>query len=58
LLVPPRDAAALADALVQLIENPDLRRRMGARGRTRAEAEFGLPAIIERTLDLYREALG
>jgi glycosyltransferase involved in cell wall biosynthesis len=33
LLVPPRDAGALAAALKTLITDPDLRRRMGAAGR-------------------------
>jgi len=33
LLVPPRDSKALADALKILIENPELRAKMGARGR-------------------------
>ena len=56
LLVPPRDATALADALQRVIESPDLRARMGARGRARAEQEFGLDAVIEQTLALYREA--
>jgi glycosyltransferase involved in cell wall biosynthesis len=57
LLVPPRDPVALADALQRLIEDAPLRRRMGARGRARAEAEFGIGAVIDQTLALYREAL-
>lgn len=55
LLVPPRDTAALADALTQLIESPVLRRQMGANGRLRAEQEFGLEYVIEQTLALYAE---
>ncbi len=57
LLVPPRDATALADALVRLLEQPALRQQMGARGRARAEADFGLDSIIARTLGVYREVL-
>jgi glycosyltransferase involved in cell wall biosynthesis len=39
-LVPTRDAAALADGLERLISNPELRRDMGLRGRARFEAAF------------------
>lgn len=53
LLVPPRDARALAQALESLISNPELRRRLGARGRERAEQEFGADRIIPQTLALY-----
>ena len=57
LLVPARDPQALSEALGKLIANPSMRRRMGERGRLRAEAEFGLDAVIAQTLALYREAL-
>jgi glycosyltransferase involved in cell wall biosynthesis len=57
LLVPPRDATALAAAIRRLIENPDLRRRMGLAGRTRAESEFGIERVVQRHLEIYRELL-
>lgn len=55
LLVPVRDAEALAVALRKLIDDAELRRRMGEQSRLRAEAEFGLEIIIDQTLKLYRE---
>ncbi len=57
LLVPARDAAALADALRRLILDPALRREFGQRGRARAEKEFSVEKITAETLALYRELL-
>jgi glycosyltransferase involved in cell wall biosynthesis len=54
-LVPPRDAAALAEQLARLLADPPLRRQMGARGRLRAEQEFGADSVIRQTLALYTE---
>lgn len=47
LLVPPEDEGALADALVRLLEDPELRERMGARGLERAD-EFAWDRVAER----------
>ena len=57
LLVPARDATALAAAIRRLIENPDLRHRMGVAGRVRAESEFGIERVVHRHLEIYRELL-
>ncbi|HYM82216.1 MAG TPA: glycosyltransferase family 4 protein [Candidatus Limnocylindria bacterium] len=42
LLVEPRDAKGLADALERLLRDPQLRRRLGAAGRAKVEREFDL----------------
>jgi len=55
LLVPPRDARALSRSLVHLIKNPDLRQKMGSRGRVRAVEGFGLDVVIRKTLELYKK---
>jgi glycosyltransferase involved in cell wall biosynthesis len=57
LLVPPRDAAALAAALQLLIEDTGLRGRLGSEGRARAEREFGVDKVVEQTMTLYARAL-
>jgi len=57
LLVPPRQAAPLADALGRLIQDGDLRRAMGARGRERVLAEFAVEKVAAETLQLYAELL-
>lgn len=57
LLVPVRDSIALANALQQLIEDSELRRRMGVRGRQIAELEFRVEKIVDETLSIYRQLL-
>ena len=57
LLVPIKDAEALAEAIKRLLQNPAERLRMGARGRERAEKEFNQEIIIQQTLNVYREMI-
>jgi glycosyltransferase involved in cell wall biosynthesis len=57
LLVPPRDAGALAAAVDRLLRDPDLRLRMGASGRRLAEREFSEAKVAAATLDVYRDVL-
>lgn len=57
LLIPARDAHALAEALKQLILDPALRQRMGRQGREIAEAEFSVERVNNDTLALYKEVL-
>jgi D-inositol-3-phosphate glycosyltransferase len=56
LLMPPGDAAALADHLERLLDDDALRERMGAAARWRAE-RFGWPAITCEVMQVYRETL-
>ena len=51
-LVPVRDAAALAGALARLAADPDLRARMGAAGLARARAHYTEASVVAHTLDL------
>jgi glycosyltransferase involved in cell wall biosynthesis len=53
LLVPPEDVAALAAAMVRLMDGPALAARLGAAARQRAEAEFDLGKMVERFLGLF-----
>jgi len=55
LLVPPRDPAALADALVALGRDPASRARMAAAGVERIRAHFSLDAMIDRYEAVLRE---
>jgi glycosyltransferase involved in cell wall biosynthesis len=58
LLVPPRDAAALRAAVERLLADPELRERLGATARVRARERYGWDAVIEKTLEVYRSAIG
>ena len=57
LLVPPHDSKALADALKVLIKNPELRAKMGARGREIVEAEFSEEIVVKQTMEVYERLL-
>lgn len=54
LVVPARDAGALAEALDRLIADPALRARMGGAGAARLASEFSAEAMVARTRALYR----
>jgi len=56
-LVPARDAAGLAEAMLGLLADPERCRQMGTQARRLAEREFGVEAVVSRTLAVYRECL-
>jgi glycosyltransferase involved in cell wall biosynthesis len=56
-LVVPRDARALARALCTLVDDPDLRQRMGEAGRQLAKSEFSWSSVGQRLAALYRELM-
>jgi len=58
LLVPPDNARALAEAILRLVEAPAMATAMGAQGRARAFAEFGMDRMHERIDSFYCRALG
>jgi glycosyltransferase involved in cell wall biosynthesis len=53
LLVPPRDAEALASALENLLSDKPLRQYMGLQGQDRLETEFSAARMITETKTLY-----
>jgi len=58
LLVPPRDAPALAEAIATLLADPERRRAMGAAGRKLAEDAFCVRAVVAEHLRIYDELIG
>ncbi|MBK8915500.1 MAG: glycosyltransferase family 4 protein [Phycisphaerales bacterium] len=57
ILVPPRDADALAAAMLTLARDPALRARMGADGRARVERDFRPQVIWRGLLEVYGSVL-
>jgi L-malate glycosyltransferase len=53
-LVEPRDHQAMAGAIVRLLEDEALRRRMGDAGLARARALFSAERMVQETLKVYR----
>ncbi|MBC7252613.1 MAG: glycosyltransferase family 4 protein [Actinobacteria bacterium] len=56
MLVPPGDAGKLAEAVLRLVEDADLRRRLAEAGRSRAE-EYSWEKLVIKVEEAYREAL-
>ncbi|MEK6790182.1 MAG: glycosyltransferase [Deltaproteobacteria bacterium] len=57
LLVPPEDAASLADAIISLLKDREKTARMGEAGRTMVERSFSMDAMARAMFDLYRGLL-
>ena len=58
LLVPAGEPTSLARAIVQLLEDPERARAMGAAGRERVEREFTLTRMGREWLAVYEELIG
>jgi glycosyltransferase involved in cell wall biosynthesis len=57
LLVPPHDAAALAKGIIRLLQDADLRLRLGSTGRQRIVDEFSVETMVQRTVEAYEKGL-
>lgn len=55
LLVEPRDPAALAVAVAELLRDPERAERLGAQGRERQLREYSLDAMVRHVEELYEE---
>jgi glycosyltransferase involved in cell wall biosynthesis len=56
-LVKPMDSDGLADALIRLMQNEPLRRKMGENGRKLVDPVFRSEYMVEKIHELYQELL-
>lgn len=57
ILVPPRDHAAMAAAIVRLLADPALRAEMGAAGQARVRRRFTVERMVAETLTVYERVI-
>ncbi len=58
LLVPPRDAAALAASIVRVLKDDRLRQRLGAAGFARVGERFTVERMVDATAAIYARVAG
>lgn len=56
-LVPPADEEQLADAIVRLMDDAELRQRLGRSARARVQEKYNLVRNTERLAEIYRRRL-
>ena len=57
LLIPPRNVDALVDSIRLLINNNQLRKSMGRKGRDRVKEHFNIDLIVQQHLEVYNSFL-
>jgi glycosyltransferase involved in cell wall biosynthesis len=57
-LVPPRDARAMASAIVALLKDPERRRTMGEAGLNRLRGQFTVERMVAGTAQVYARVAG
>jgi glycosyltransferase involved in cell wall biosynthesis len=57
ILVPPRNPNALSDAIVKLLKDENMRRRMGEAGQARVDPAFGAEAMVRKIESVYEELI-
>ena len=57
ILVPPQDPKALATAILQLLEDAQMRNRLGAAARRSVKDRFSLSESVDRLLEVYESLL-
>ena len=57
ILVPPEDAGALRQAIARLMNDQELRSRLGQAGKKRMQNEFSIDTMAEEHVALYESVI-
>ncbi len=57
LLAPPKNEEALAEAVIQLLKNPEMARHMGKQGKLRVKEKFTLKKMVQEMEKIYENEL-
>jgi glycosyltransferase involved in cell wall biosynthesis len=55
LLIPPKDVNSLAESMLKLAKDPELRLQMGQNGRKKVLREFDDKIVIQKTIEVYKK---
>lgn len=58
ILIPPSDVGVLADSVIRLLGDSELRAKMGSEGKRIVEEQFSVDGMVEGVLSVYRSVLG
>lgn len=56
-LVPPKSGEKIAEALIKLIDDAELRDKMGKASRIKAEKEFDVQVVVNKHIQIYQDLL-
>jgi len=57
IIVPPKDPKALAEAILEILKNPELAKKMGENGRKLVERKYSWKKITKKVMGVYEEVL-
>ena len=56
IIIKPKDSKDLAEAIIKILKNPKLAKKMGENGRKLVESKCSWEQIMERIEQVYKEA--
>ncbi|HHM02434.1 MAG TPA: glycosyltransferase, partial [Caldithrix abyssi] len=57
LIVPPKDSAALAEAILKILDDPQTLKKMGRAGLEHVRAHFTIPGMVKKLEEFFREKI-